>query len=273
MKRILILILALATMLALAAPVGAAKGGKPGKPGTSGPVDVTLEANMGSVHAVGDTIYYTITVTSSEATDGAVVELFVDGATVERFVVSLGAGSSLDLDYFYTVATLPDGYLDASVTVLVDGVAIASATTTVGFWVIDECGFEEVEGLLTMTHPGGDCRYDFAPGYWEMVAYPDRNIARRYPVVTMRDDVPGNWCTVGDAVKQGGSITRYVDLPAQNPFGYGDWWEVGVCGFGGQGMCTDAECFFPTGNPATFALTAPEGTVTAERLGDAPPNP
>lgn len=273
MKRIPILVLALATMLALAAPVGAAKPDKPGKPGTSGPVDVTLEANLGSVHAVEDKIYYTITVISSEYMSDAIVELSVnDGAAIELFTGNLNAGSSLDLDYFYTVATMPTSDIEASVDVVVNGVAIASATTSVGFWAIDECGFEESAGSLTMVHPGGDCRYGFAPGYWEIVAYPDRNIARRYPVMTMRDDVPGNWCTVSDPVKEGGSITRYVDLPTANPFGYGEWWEVGVCGFGGQGMCTDAECFFPTGNPATFVLTAPEGTVTAERLGDALPN-
>ena len=74
MKRLLILTLALATMLALAAPVGAAKPDKPGKPGKSGPVDVTIDANLIWVNAAGDAIYYTINVTSSETISDTVVE-------------------------------------------------------------------------------------------------------------------------------------------------------------------------------------------------------
>lgn len=271
-KRYTIPMLAVVMLLALAAPVGAAKPDKPGKPGTSGPVEVTLDANLGSVHAVGDEIYYTIDVTSSDNISGAVVELSVnDEGAIALYDGKLEAGSTLSLEYSYIVAALPAKDIGASVTVLVGGEAMASASTSVGFWAIDECGFEESDaGLLTMTHPGGDCRYDFAPGYWTIVADPKRNIARRYPVMTMRDEVPGNWCTVGDPVNQDGTVTRYVDLPTENPFG--EWWEVGVCALGGQGQCTEEGCFFPTANPATFVLTAPEGTVTATRLGDAPPS-
>jgi hypothetical protein len=68
---------------------------------------------------------------------------------------------------------------------------------------------------------------------------------------------------VGATVTEGGSktrpasVTRYVDLPTENPFDYGEWFEVGVCGLGGHGVCTDEDCFFPIGNPASFVLWHP----------------
>ena len=276
MRKILILALALLTMVGLAAPVGAAKGGKPGKPG---PVGVTIDANLYWVNAAGDTIYYTITVTSSQAITDAMVELSVNDDVATLFSGTLEEGSSLVLEYAYFVVALPDGDIEALVTVWNGTEALASDSTSVVVEPVAKCLFAGTDTSLTMTaHAGGVCWYDFDPGYWEIVAEPDYTIAGRNPGMTIRDHMPGNWCMVGETVTEGGSrtrpasITRYVDLPTENPFGYGEWFEVGVCGLGGHGVCTDEDCFFPIGNPATFVLWAPAGTVTANWLADAPPN-
>ena len=88
-------------------------------------------------------------------------------------------------------------------------------------------------------------------------------------MMTLRDGVPGNWCTLDDLT--GGGVTERwlpnsptsIDLNVYVPGG------DGVCLLGGQGVCTEPDCYFVVGNPASFYLyTSFDGTAELIRIGD-----
>ena len=81
-------------------------------------------------------------------------------------------------------------------------------------------------------------------------------------MMTMRDGVPGNWCTLtaggtGGAVQErltrtSTSIVLDVNLPSD-----------GECLTGGHGVCTEPDCYFAVGNPESFYLyTTFDGVIT-----------
>ena len=275
--RIVVVVLAALGAVWALAPAGMAKPDKPGKPTNDGRslVTATADANLAWVNAAGDVIHYRIEVSASETVVARVDFSTNDGTVWTIFDGSLTAGPHSYLETYAVTdadlgATGEQVAIEASVAVLVDGAPVAHDAVSVIGERIDRCPFVESDGVLTAySYAGGICWFDFAPGEWSIISEPDYPEAGRNPRVTMRDHLPGNWCQVGEAETVGGSrtqpasITIPVSLPSENPFGFGQWFDVGVCGLGGLGRCTDPECFLPVGNPHTFVLDAPAGVVTA----------
>ena len=274
MKRLLILALALATMLALAAPVGAKK-----PPRLE--LGVTIEANLWWANADGDLIVYTIevaevpgyswTIDTSEFTGARTPsEIGCDESScVQTYVVDARDFS----DDEGNVIENPAPVINTVEVIFTAGseTVLKSASTAVDMYPIKPCGFPS--GAFDDFDHGGACIHEFDVfdyGTWTIVSKPDYSRAGRNPGLTMRDHVPGNWCMDADTVAVGpkptpASLTMSVSLP--NPFLTGRAWkEIGMCTeLGGHGACTEPDCSLAVGNPHSFVLVAPPGTVSASR--------
>lgn len=264
MKRLLILTLALAVLVAVAAPVGAAQGGKHGKPSA---ISLSIEADLWWANVSGDQITYTIGVDNRTGTAlSGVTVRFIDNGDASSTLLddnSLANGINWFEEVYLvdeddvasaegSVADLPP--IVGTVTVTF-GDRTESATDMVDAKPLPRCPFSGDEGGLSMSDwVGGPCYYPFAPdGYWTIVAMVAPG--RHHPhdlVFTMRDHYPGNWCMADAPDGSDDRFTMYVFFP-----------EKGIClqgGMGGDEM--------PVGNPDNFVLVAPPGTVTATHEGN-----
>ena len=189
---------------------------------------------------------------------------------------SLDPGETWQYEYSYTVTEAEAVQeLDAitkTVTVTA-GDHTASTTMSVDTKWLNGCDFVGDTLPFDETNPAdamGPCYYGFEKGYWKLTLTPTGDIGRK-PLslsMTMRDGVPGNWCSVRDPetgdILEGSAVAStqwragypplelYVEFPAD-----------GVCLQGGAGGETIA-----VNNPNIFFLAAwgfSEGTVTATK--------
>jgi hypothetical protein len=144
-----------------------------------------------------------------------------------------------------------------------DVIAVAEAETSTPINPVDECVFEDKEGNPVVTK-SGLCIWKPEPtdtGLWTLSAVPEPAPTRPTRVMmTMRDGVPGNWCTledgsgggIQDRLKGSEPIVLNVYLP-----------DDGVCLLAGLGGCTGDDCYFAVGNPKSFYLyTTFDGFIT-----------
>jgi hypothetical protein len=136
------------------------------------------------------------------------------------------------------------------------------------------CNFEEpiTPGEVSGEVTGGEVCIWVPPetGEWTVSAVPRPNPTPTRPtrvMMTMRDGVPGNWCTLDDGsggivqdrlTKTSTSVDLNVFLPGDNGV-----LDNGMCLTGGHGVCTEDDCYFAVGNPKSFYLYSSfDATVT-----------
>jgi hypothetical protein len=289
MRRLLILSVALIVLLAVAVPVGAAKGGS----FKSSPLEVTVDTDHFWANAPGDVIVWSVFATNKgrsplEPVTACEFDLDSDTCTgsLQLAPGDVNADGSLDpgetwvYEYRYTV-TAADLGLDTVTRVVkvtaVDGTENPArsytviSTLSVDTKWLDRCDFVGDTLTYDETNPAdamGPCYYGFEKGYWKLTLMPEH--AGKKPLslsMTMRDGVPGNWCQIPDGSEgflEGSGVAStqwragdpplelYVYFPAN-----------GECLRGGAGGETIA-----VNNPNIFFLAAwgfSEGTVTATK--------
>jgi len=264
MKRLTIALIVIGAMF-FALPATAKK---PPKPTPAAPVAVSLDGSPMWVHEADDVIRYSVTV-QNKARSVATVEVVYEGKmesitiqpkstkTVEnlfsRTLVQSEIDDCVDADECNVFAEVTVRYPDGG-----DLITVAEASTLID--PVDECIFEK--DSVSVVTESGLCIWKPSPGLWELSAVP-------YPVptkptnlmMTMRDGVPGNWCTLtagtGGAVQErwtrsSTSIVLNVNLPSD-----------GECLTGGHGVCTEPDCYFAVGNKKSFYLyTTFDGFIT-----------
>jgi hypothetical protein len=285
MKRTLILIVAMLVLVAMAVPAGA----RPGK-GKSSPLEVTVDTDHFWANVAGDVIVWSVFATNkgrsplepvtvcesdldSYACTGPALELDSGDANDNG---ALDPGETWQYEYSYTVTEAEAVQeLDAitkTVTVTA-GDHTASTTMSVDTKWLNGCDFVGDTLTFDETNPAdamGPCYYGFEKGYLKLALTPTGDVGGK-PLslsMTMRDGVPGNWCSVRDPetgdILGGSAVARtqwragdpplklYVEFPAD-----------GVCLQGGAGGETIA-----VNNPNIFFLAAwgfSSGTVTATK--------
>lgn len=241
---------------------------KPRPPSTPR-LSVWVQADPAWVHEAADRIAFTVYVenTARTAVDGVTVTL--TAAWTETFTVpSIGAGERVaitatprEVSEFEEFSTCPEEgcTLPIQATALYGGL-VSEAMSTVFLEVYPSCGF--VDGVATMIN--GPCIWTPAePGVWTVSVLP---ISTR-PTgvsVTVRDHIPGNWCTLEDGT--GGIISgrwKVGDDPIT-----GQVYLPGSDGVLGNGVCLDGGIggseWFPIGNPESFYVVA-DGLVSVSR--------
>ena len=269
MRRFWILIVVLAMALAIAGP---ATGKKPeGKPNpNAAPIAVNVENGPWWVHEVDDVLVYTVYVENKTQSTTASVSVTVEfDPDVKTFTLKGGQTDFVEFSRTVGPLDLPsdgeEGEIVEPVTVSykIDGVSgpdIVAHVSTVA-QAYDPCpeDGEFTNVLVTrgacIWHPGslGD--------NWKVTVRPPPEATYRMLAVTMRDHVPGNWCTPDGS--GGGADIRWkpkddppdllldVFLPAN-----------GVCRGGGAGGAT-----MPAGNINSFYLWLRyDALVTIEKL-------
>jgi hypothetical protein len=272
MKRIWIVLLALVTVLAIAAP--AAGKGKPGKTTTSAPIAVFLEGGPIWVHEAGDVIHYTVVIenkTRSDVTVGVEFEFGSEPAVMipARATVTLADlfSTSVGTNRIEAARTAgcenqpagadPQCEIPASVTVVYgggEGEVVAQTSSKV--MPYDLCGFAPAvvaggEVCIWQPDPTNQKR-------WTVSVEPDAT-KRTNVLVTVRDHVPGNWCTL-PLPEGGGGVVSQRWKPADGPVTLKVYLgnEEGICLSGGAGGD-----HFAVGNGASFYLyLSTDGEVT-----------
>jgi hypothetical protein len=329
MKRWTIVLTACAVLMAAAGTAGAKPPDGKGNPGGGGkesaPIEVVIDkANESTwwLHEVDDIIIYDVAITNT--TNAVITDADVTGdiSFLGETTLDLTPGTTVLLATYAVVqADVDSGAVVSKVTVThPDGaVAPVSASYTQEVDPIDECTFAremsgtEWTGRWVKTAPAGDtcifkpARLVRADGssptvtdaHWTFSVRPD--VDRPTGVLfTMRDGIPGNWCSVPDPASgyfTNGPPLGYYDegndavlgwdpetisgrgrwKPGDPPitrhfyFPPGDLGSVpneltGVClnlGAGGD--------MIGVGNTESFYLVAP-GTVTVEERRGFPPS-
>jgi hypothetical protein len=198
--------------LSLAAPAAAKKGGHPGPPSGSGlEVTVTVD-NFAWANSAGDKIPFEITVTNTGSDP-----LTVDTVTFEEIPTPLptdplGKNESWSTTYVYTVTAddllgLPlqeQSELVAGTVTVKAGDLEDSAPATTTASPVRSCEYGG-SGILSLEHKADytvcSALFEDAASYWMITATgPPRtgkgNKRSGDVFLTMRDGVPGNWCTV-----------------------------------------------------------------------------
>jgi hypothetical protein len=282
MRRFWFVLLTVAMALVIALPAGAGKPTKPPKPPkppASAPVAVYLDADPIWVHEVGDVIWYNVTVQNKTRAD---VTVNVEYDTAGNVVIDPRAiyevdhlfSYMVDDDDFAAAAASGSGIeIVGTVTVTYEGVEVVAETSTF-MDPVYPCDFNPAMTGGQVT--GGEVCIWVPPltGQWTVSAVPNPIPTRPTGVMmSVRDGVPGNWCTVPDDPDTGVLQERWlpnrtemepfildVFLPGSNDFtGLAD----GQCWTGGHGVCTDDDCYFAVGTPESFYLYSSfDGTVT-----------
>lgn len=291
--------------LSLAAPAAARKGGYPGPPsGSDLEVTVTVD-NFAWANSVEDEIPFEITVTNT-GSDPLTVDSVTFGGD-EQLVTSglapygpfeLGKNLSWTETYVYTVTgdDLENVLLQESSelvagTVTVNGDLDESAlATTTATSPIGRCwpNGEEFSLAEQADYTVCSARFEEAASYWMITATGPTskgkgNRRSGYAILTMRDGVPGNWCTV-IPTEDGGvyeasqtgwettidgqnQLTRFMFFP---PFTPNDGVPDGTCLGGGAGGDTITtrngvnHLFYLAYRGAVVATPCPAGVELAD---------
>jgi hypothetical protein len=265
MRRLLLICLVLAVLVALAAPVGA-KPDKPPKP-PKNDLDVSIEANLLSANAPGDTIIYSLVVDSNESVPGARINLTVDDEGRPGYPVTVPLPWDR-AEEFSVPDPMPTEPIVAEL--IVTAPISKSDSVSVGILPVTPCpvGSDaplDIGESYTFDMESGHCYHGFVPGRWDLTWMSVPYLRGGPKVMYVRDHMPGNFCEGPD----------YEPLPRGKPTEHTisvvlpdvtdpDVWQVkGVCEVPGAGDGS----YFATGNPETFVLTAPNGRITATYLG------
>ena len=276
MRRFWLLLLAITTILVIALPAGAVK------PPLSALITASLDGGPMWVHEAGDVIEYSVTVQNKSRAPVDVEVFYADDDDVPQSLpIEIEAKNTyVEKDLFSRTVTSDhiDGCLEdqdcdlfAEVTVRYpdEGPLIAIVETSTLIDPVDECIF--LEGIPRFTESGLCIWKPSPPGTWEVSAVPVLESNRPTNLMmTMRDGVPGNWCTLPDG--SGGVVQdRWLrDRPDTDPVvldvflpGENGDLDDGMCLMGGAGVCTDDDCYFAVGNPESFYLyTTFDGFIT-----------
>jgi hypothetical protein len=277
-RRFLFLLLAVLMTLVIALPAIADKPDKPDKPTQSAPVAVSLGGSPMWVHEADDVIWYSVTVVNKGRAE-ITVDVLYEGL---KKPITVEAKSAKTVENLFSRDVTPDDiasclddeieicdlFTEVTVQYPDDGDVIAVVEESTLVDPVDECFFDEgvptfIESGLCIWKPG---LTDTDPGltateHWTLSAVPDPEPSRRTNLMmTMRDGVPGNWCTLIDG--SGGMIqdqwlktSTSVDLNVYLP-------SHGECWTGGHGVCLEPDCYFGVGNPESFYLyTAFDATI------------
>jgi hypothetical protein len=196
-----------------------------------------------------------------EFPDGLVVDKTIDPSSVlaidDRFSYEVTVGD---------IATPVD--IVGTVTVSYPGGEVVASTST-AVYPEDDCSFVGDKAKLT----GGEVCIWKPPssGEWTVSVVPDKLVTRpTRMMVSVRDGVPGNWCTDSEVAESGVVFRRlmpedpvfklHVLLPGSDDAtleGLAD----GQCNSGGAGGD-----YFAVGNPESFYLyTSLDGTATVSQ--------
>jgi len=272
MKRFWMMLLTISVVLVIALPAGVAKPGKGPKPPKAEPIAVSLYVNPMWVHEDADVLRYTVTLENktSDTIDGIRVNLSAATPTIEIWAGSIGPNESVAFDGgSRNVSEFPDSgdCLDgeecpllATAEVLIGVNPLTQVTMSTPLIPYPSCNFNEVSGGVCIWTPP-------QTGVWKitLAPTPPNNPKRNFTAsVSVRDHVPGNWCSLavdgswgfGERWRDGDDpIDGEVYLPGVENFlelGLGD----GVCLAGGAGGD-----YFAVGNPDSFYLRT-NGDVT-----------
>lgn len=230
---------------------------------------IYLDAGPIWVHEVADVIRYNLTVqnkTDAEVT--VTVESYLDDpVTIDPIGVV-----TID-DLFLHEVTLGDIAADVdilgTVTVSYDDGAITAETST-EVSPVDPCNFNQLTGgevcIWTLGDEASDPR-----GVWTVSVTPESTRPARL-MVSVRDGVPGNWCTVPGVPDTGvvmdrwlpgdGAFDLQVYLPGSDALAL-PLLDDGQCYSGGAGGD-----YFVVGNPDSFYLyTSFDGYATVTYNG------
>jgi len=276
MKRFWIMLLAVAVALGIALPAGAVKPPKPPKPTTSAPIAVYLDAGPIWVHEVGDVIWHTVTI-QNKTTDGVTAHIAYPGGSKTNIEIGPSGVKTIENLFSYEVTdgdiTMAEDII-AEVTVSYgDGDAFVVAATSTTVYPAELCGTVAEDGTTVWpaTVTAGEVCIWKPPssGKWTVWVTPDDPVSRpTRMMVSVRDGVPGNWCTNPDVVDSGVVFRRL--MPGDSVFTL----QVLLPGSEGQALAglEDGQCFsggaggeyFAVGNPSSFYLyTSFDGTATA----------
>jgi len=272
------MLLVFSVALVIALPAGAKK---PPKPTPSAPVVVSLEGNLVWVHEAGDIIWYSVTVQNTTRAAVNVEVFYDDDSPSDPLVIEVEANSAHVEENLFSQTVTEDHiddcvddencdlFAEVTVTYPNNGSLIAVAETSTLVDPVDECIFEDEDENPVVTKSGLCIWKPPSPGTWKVSAEPTRHGRL---MMTMRDGVPGNWCTLDDYtggivrdrwLKSSTSIVLNVYLPGGDG-AMGD----GVCLLGGGGVCTEPNCYFAVGNPKSFYLyTTFDGFITLTKTG------
>ena len=276
MKRFWIMLLAVAMALVIALPAGA---GKPVKPPTSVPIAVFMDAEPVWVHEGADLIRYTVTLRNKTSTDieDVDVEFIAAGETTQMGVGTVSADDTVKLEdvlsrpvsqfsEFYPCGFGDECPLPAIAKVFVEDAIVTETEISTPLMPNPPCGFDNGEATLT----GGQVCIWNPPssGKWTVSVTPVKAVTRpTRMMVSVRDGVPGNWCTVPDVADTGVVFRRL--MPGDTAFEL----QVLLPGSGGQSLdgLADGQCnsggaggdYFAVGNPEAFYFyTSIDGTAT-----------
>jgi hypothetical protein len=244
MKKLLILFLALATLLALALPASAARPEKKPKPAPR-LLELSISAHdfrgkpLYGVNVEGDKIFYSYTVTNKGSE--TLYEVTAKDSFEWASTFDLAAGATEPGADVYDVGK---GDLSAEEIVntltVAAGDVTAAATVSTRVWDLSaECEWQD--GKLTGTEEYLPCRWVAESGTYtlEITSLSKKPI---WAQVTVRDNVPGNWC--GDGFS--GRLTS-----AESPTVTMHFPEDGICEQGGAGGET-----MGVGTPGSYYLVA-----------------
>jgi hypothetical protein len=295
MKRSIVLLTAFAVVMTMAVSAVAKPPpgkGKPPKPGDA-PVAVTIEKadeSTWTLHEEGDVNIYDVAVTTAADVSG-VVGVGGDVTFIDEDPVFEIPGTTV-LKAMYTVTAADMTNLVVSHGIAVDYIASgesgqAATTYTEEINPYPTCDFADPDGdgIWTRTWVQGEDMHDIciwkppADGHWTLTV--DPGFAKRTNfIITLRDDVPGNWCTVPEGAPDAdyyatGVLGAFEDpsgvlsvrwKPNDGPVSLNVYLPAGNVPGEAQGICLDGGAGGETmgvGNTASYYLVAP-GTVTAQ---------
>jgi len=248
MKRFWMMLLTISVVLAIALPAGAAKPDKRPKPPKAVPIAVSLDAQPVWVHEDADLISYTVTLENKTSNDfdGIRVDLSAAKLTIEIWTGSIGPNESVALDggsrsvgdfgEFDDCRVGDECALPATAEVFIGEDLLTQETMSTPLMPYLRCDLdEELDGVCIWTPP--------QTGVWKITLAPtppaDNQKRAISAGVTVRDGVPGNWCTLADPDstftgkwREGdGDVFGLVYLPGEN----GPDLDDGMCLHGGAG--------------------------------------
>lgn len=263
MKRSWFALIVAALLVTAIAPAYA----KPRPPSTPR-LTIRVEASPGWVHEADDVIDLAVFVENAGRSTIDDVTVVLTAAGNQTFnIPSIEAGERKTINAtprvvrdFAEFTTCPEDGCALPIRVMaLYGSLATEATGTVSLEVYSSCGFVEGEAMVD-----GPCIWTpTEPGLWTVSILPNSS----HPTgasVTVRDHIPGNWCTLEDG--SGGIIGGKWKVGA-DPI-EGQVLLPGADGLLGDGVCYDGGIggsgWFGIGNPDSFYLVA-HGWVTVRR--------